>query len=220
MRKTEFANDEYYHICNRGVDKREVFLDNFDYYRFLLSMQEFNRTDPIGSIFENSFRKDKKINSPVWGRVSVYKIEKLVEVVAYCLNPNHYHFILKQLSDNGISKFMLKLGSGYSSYFNNKTKRSGSLFQGPFKAIHINSNEYLLHVSAYVNCNSEIHGAHKADNYKWCSFPEYIGEKKGGLCNKEIILGQFKNKEEYKEYARTVAREMKNKKEMEKLLLE
>jgi len=77
----------------------------------------------------------------------------LVEIIVYCLNPNHYHIILRQVSEGGVSKFMLKLSSGYSSYFNKKNKRSGSLFQGRFKAVHIDSNEYLLYLSAYVNKN-------------------------------------------------------------------
>lgn len=211
MRKTQFANGECYHICNRGVDKREVFSNSCDYVRFLLSLQEFNRPDTIGSIYENSFRNNLETKSP--------SKDKLVEIIAYCLNPNHYHLILKQLRTNGIPIFMHKVGLGYSMYYNNKQKRSGSLFQGPFKSAHIDSNEYLLYVSAYVNCNSEIHKIHKADNYKWCSFPEYI-KNQNGLCNKKTILGQFKNKQKYIDFAKINAKEMKRKKEMAKLILE
>jgi len=212
MRKTQFSNNECYHIYNRGVDKREVFSNPDNYARFLLSLQEFNRVDPIGGIYQNSFKKDDLATK------SLSK-NKLVEIIAYCLNPNHYHLILKQLRKDGISIFMRKAGSGYSMYYNNKQKRSGSLFQGPFKSVHIDSNEYLLYVSAYVNCNSEIHKIHKADNYKWCSFPEYI-KNQNGLCNKKIILGQFKNKQEYANFAKINAKEMKKKKELAKFILE
>jgi REP element-mobilizing transposase RayT len=213
MRKGAFANGEYYHIFNRGIDKKDVFLGAEYFGRFLLSAQEFNRQDAIGSIYQNSFAKEHL------GTKSLSGISPLVEIISYCLNPNHFHFILKQLEDGGISKFMLKLSSGYTTYFNRKQKRSGSLFQGPFKSIHINSNEYLLYVSVYVNCNTEIHRIHKASNYRWCSFSEYANNKKG-LCNKKIILGQFKNAEEYTEFAKINAKEMKRKKEMAKLLIE
>lgn len=218
MRKTEFAIGEYYHVYNRGVDKRDVFLDGQDYARFLTSIIEFNRVDPIGSLFEKNLAEKRGLSPQKEG--DLVPADPLVEVIAYCLNKNHYHLISKQLKDGGISKFMLKLSSGYSSYFNKKYERSGSLFQGPFKSIHINSNEYLLHLSAYVNCNCEVHKIAEAENYKWCSFPDYIGKSNGTLCNKEVILGQFKNLEEYREYAKINAEEMRNKKEMEKLLLE
>ncbi len=82
---------------------------------------------------------------------------KLVDFIAYCINPNHYHFILRQLVDGGLSRFMQKFGGGYTQYYNKKNQRSGVLFQGTFKSIHINSNEYLLYLSAYVNLNNKVH---------------------------------------------------------------
>jgi putative transposase len=115
---------------------------------------------------------------------------------------------------------MHKISTSYTNYFNLKNDRSGSLFQGPFKSIHIDSNEYLLLVSAYVNCNSDVHKIAEADKYEWCSFPEYIGKRKSGWCNKEIILGQFDSPESYYAFAKVNALEMKNKKEAEKILLE
>ena len=219
MRKTEFANNEYYHIYNRGVDKREVFLDEGDYARFLTSMREFNRVDPIGSLYEKYLAEEKRGLSPHKGDL-VPTLTPLVEIVAYCLNPNHFHIILRQLSEGGISKFMLKLSSGYSSYFNKKYKRSGSLFQGPFKSIHIDSNEYLLHLSAYVNKNNFIHG-YNCDNWKYSSLLDYLGKRCGTLCNKEAILAQFDNNiEKYEEFLEANALYLKEKKESAKYLLE
>ncbi|MCX6763784.1 MAG: transposase [Candidatus Moranbacteria bacterium] len=213
MRKTELANGEYYHIYNRGVDKREIFLDGNYYFRFLKDIKEFNN-----NLTREERLRASELNSE--SELSSDEPEKLVNVVCYCLNPNHYHFILQQLTDNGIEKFMHKLSTGYTNYFNQKNERSGALFQGRYKSIHINSNEYLLYLSAYVNLNSEIHKIAKASDYKWCSFPDYIGKRNRVLCNKEIILGQFKDLEEYKKYAKINAEEMRKKKEMEKLLLE
>ena len=197
MRKTEFADDEYYHIFNRGVDKRKIFSDKYDLQRFFQSMKEFNTVEPIGSIYENSFNKDKDKNHQLGSSAS-----KLVEFVCYCLNPNHYHFILKQVSERGIEKFMQKLGAGYTSYFNIKNKRTGVLFQGSFKSVHIDSNEQLLYASSYVNLNFKVHqlGARSAKLWK-SSWGEYVGENNENFCKKDIILDQFKNKNEYKKYA-------------------
>jgi len=162
MLKPFFAKQEFYHIYNRGVDKRDIFMDSDDLYRFLKSMNDFNVQDPIGSIYEHSF----KLGSPT------PKLKKLVNFVAYCLNQNHYHFILEPLVDNGIQKFMHKLSTGYTNYFNEKYKRSGSLFQGGYKAIHINSNEYLLHASVYINLNYKIHKKRGESRFRKRRFPE------------------------------------------------
>lgn len=214
MRKTLLANGEYYHIFNRGTDKRTIFPDEDMFARFLQSMDEFNTTIPIGSIYENSFRKERPLGNPVskFGP----KPKSLVAVVCYCLNPNHYHFILQQMEDRGIEKFMHRLGLGYTKYFNQRHERSGVLFQGPFKAIHIDSNEYLLHLSAYVNLNDRVHGL--GNGVSKSSWGEYMGQ--GGFCAKEIILAQFKNAAEYKDFALDAFMVMQERKDMEKLLIE
>lgn len=211
MRKTEFKIGECYHVYNRGVEKRDVFGGDLDYFRFLKSLEEFNRVDPIGSIFEQSFRDKKESLGN--------EVSKLVDIIAYCLNPNHYHLILKQLEDKGIEKFMHRVGVGYSKYYNHKYKRSGVLFQGVFKSIHIDSNEYLLYLSAYVNKNNFIHGYNK-DNWKYSSLADYLGKRDGKLCNKDIILGQFKNVDEYMEFIEVNALHLKEKKDTEKYLIE
>ncbi|MFA6973133.1 MAG: transposase [Parcubacteria group bacterium] len=211
MRKIEFKNGEYYHIYNRGVEKRDIFLNDFDYLRFLKALNEFNRVDSIGSIFEQGIR-DKKTT---FG----HPVSKLVEINAYCINPNHYHLILRQLQDKGIEKFMHKVGMGYAKYFNHKYKHSGVVFQGGFQAIHIDSNEYLLYLSVYVNKNNFIHGYGKND-WKYSSVLDYLGKRKDELCSKDVVLGQFKSIEEYKEFMEVNALHLKEKKEMEKYLLE
>jgi REP element-mobilizing transposase RayT len=201
MRKVIFANEEIYHIYNRGTDKRVIFEDEYDFQRFLQSLQEFNTLEPIGSIYENSFVK-KQEHAQLGNSVS--KSEELVEIIAYCLNPNHYHLLLKQISDGGISKFMHRLGLGYTKYFNTKHERSGALFQGKFKAIHVNSNEYLLHLSVYVNLNYKVHLL--GNSVSKSSWKEYMGEieKEGVICEKGIILGQFMSIKEYEVYAKNV----------------
>src|SRR3989344_5845137 len=214
MRKESFAIGEYYHIYNRGVDKRKIVQDKFDSSRFIESLIEFNTVKPIGSIFEKNRSKNK---------LSKIKIHKpLINIVAYCLNPNHFHMILEQIEDSGISKFMKRLAGGYSWYFNNRYKRSGTLFQGPFKAKHIDSNEYLLHVSTYVNLNDKVHrvGHQVANKLVKSSWNEYLSPEKLGTCKKDIILKQFKSPGEYENYALKMLPEFLHKKEEEKEIAE
>jgi REP element-mobilizing transposase RayT len=232
--KTEFANDEYYHIYNRGIDKRDIFVDDLDYKRFLLSMNLLNDVENgLMHIWKDAKRmeKDLKTNLVVTDknqsrvdprldlRERLNNRNKLIEIVCYCLNPNHYHFILKQKEEKGVQKFMQKLGIGYTMYFNKKQKRSGSLFQGKFKSIHIDSNEYLLYLSAYVNQNHFIHG-YKDKNWQYSSYLDFVGERNGVLCNKADILDQFGSVDEYKEFVENNSLYLKEKKELEKYILE
>ncbi|MBT3282637.1 hypothetical protein HON59_01355 [bacterium] len=209
-RKFEFVNGDFCHIFNRGVDKRDIFLDKNDIDRFFKGMEEFNTVDSIGSIHENSFHSKNRKN------------KKLVNIICYCLNPNHYHFILEQLADNGITKFMHKIG-GYSKYFNSKYKRSGALFQGKFKAVYLSPDDQLLRSSAYVNLNDKVHSLGcKAP--KLSSWGEYVGDGNNSFCKKDVILDQFDNIKEYKKFAEglliDIKKQREEEKEIEKLLLE
>ncbi len=192
MRKHNFVIGEYYHIYNRGVDKRKTVLDQYDLYRFLKSMQEFNAIEPIGSIYELSFLK-QKFGTPTTK-------SKLVSIIAYCINPNHFHFLITPLVEKGVEKFMQKIG-GYTRYFNEKYKRNGVLFQGKFKSKHIaTDNRYLLHLSAYINMNNRNSLGTPTTKLSKSSLEEYTENKKG-ICNTEIVLGQFENKKEYLKFA-------------------
>lgn len=197
MRKHPFANGELYHIYNRGVEKRAIALDLYDQKRFFQSLDQFNTLNPIGSIYEKQFLK-KQLGS------RTPKSQKLVHFIAYCLNPNHYHFILEQIVEKGIEKFMQRFGTGYTNYFNAKYKRNGPLFQGNFKSIHVDSNEYLLHLSAYVNLNNRVHALDSSSSKRLkskTSWGEYITDNSTNFCKKDIILQQFRNIHEYKHFA-------------------
>lgn len=216
MRKIKFVNNEYYHIFNRGVDKRVIYIKQNDIKRFLQSMNEFNIINPIGSIYENQFENRLGSRTP--------KSKKLVEIICYCLLPNHYHFVLKQLVDNGIVKFMHKIGTGYTNHFNEKYKRSGSLFQGAFKAVHINSNEQLLHNSVYVNLNNKVHqlGSRTPKLQVKSSWNEYMSNKKdteNNFCTKDIILDQFNTLADYREFAEESLKEILERREDMKMLI-
>lgn len=206
MRDVVFANGEFYHVYNRGVDKRTIFSHARDVDRFFQGMEEFNAVEPIGSIFENSFRKNKLGNST--SKQSKQTKDSLVRFIAFCVNPNHYHFLLEQVVDGGISSFMKRLSGGYTKYFNERYHRTGVLFQGRFKAVHIDSNEYLLHLSAYINLNDQVHQLGNSTSKltsklvkSRSSWGEYVGRNGENFCKKEIILKQFKNKNLYNTFA-------------------
>ena len=212
MRKVFFANGEYYHIYNRGLDKRVVFPKREDMDRFFQSIITFNAVEPIGSIYEDIWntKLGRKRRSP-----------RLVDIICYCLNPNHFHLLLKQIKDGGISEFMRRIG-GYTYYFNLKYKRSGPLYQGTFKSTHIASNGQLLHASAYVNLNNRVHRLGGSTSKS--SWNEYIGRANDGICEKGIILDQFASKTEYREFAESSLADILERKEkdreLEKMLLE
>ena len=208
MRKHSFVVGEYYHIYNRGTDKRNIFINEKDLSRFWESLFDFNQIEPIGSMFEFSFKKKTG---------EVKKTKPLVQFVAYCLNPNHFHFLITPLQEKGIEKFMQRLGNGYTKYFNNRHKRSGVLFQGKFKSKYIDSNEYLLHLSAYINGNDKL--GHPMSKLSKSSLKEFLGEAVGKkLCNTEIILKQFKNKKEYEKFVLSSLEDIELRKEMLKEL--
>ena len=154
MRKQPLITGEYYHIYNRGVDKRDIFGDKKDLLRFVESISEFNQIEAVGSI-RNLRKNDQTAPKALSGG------KPLVAFVAYCLNPNHFHFVLKQLVDGGIAKFMQKLQAGYTSYFNAKNSRTGSLFQGTFKSNLMGSENYFNKTVGYVNKNYQVHNIPK-----------------------------------------------------------
>jgi|SRR3989344_1887471 len=191
MRKTPLVSGEIYHIYNRGVDKRDIFADEADRDRFYLSLQLFNTKDPIGSVYEQMFEKSHRI---------IRESQALVEFIAYCLNHNHFHLLIKQNIDGGISEFMKRVSGGYTWYFNNRHDRSGVLFQGRFKSRHINTNAYLLHVSAYVNLNDRVHqlggSTAKLVQSSWDEYRSNPLSKR--ICTgKDVILEQFSSSDDY-----------------------
>ncbi|MBI5138481.1 MAG: transposase [Candidatus Vogelbacteria bacterium] len=150
MRLDPIETGEIYHVYNRGVDKRQITLDTHDSNRFVQGLIEFNTTDEIGSL------RDHEANS---GRLQTANLEHkpLVEILSHCLNPNHFHLILRQLIDNGVSHFMRSQIGGYARYFNKRHNRSGALFEGRFKAKWIEDEDILMYKSVYVNQNDRVH---------------------------------------------------------------
>ncbi len=153
MRKHPLVTGEVYHIYNRGVDKRDVFMSKDDLERFVLSVKEFNRIKPTGSI------RDKYVYNPGAEHLGIAGDDNnpLVSIVCYSFLPNHFHFIVKQEVDGGVSEFFKRLLGGYTNYFNKIYERSGVLFQGPFKSHVIDSDQYLIKIRPYGNMNDLVH---------------------------------------------------------------
>ncbi len=158
MRKDPLITEQYYHIYNRGVDKRDIFMDKNDLDRFILSIKEFNVVEPVGSLSEllkNKTDLDRLKNEG----------KPLISIVCYCINPNHFHFIIKQEADGGVSEFFKRLLCAYTIYFNKTHNRTGSLFQGRFKSKMIKDNDYFLKIRPYVNINYLIHDIPQEKSY-------------------------------------------------------
>lgn len=208
MRNHVFEIGKYYHIYNRGSDKRDIILDEEDLKRFMQSLVEFNVIEPIQSIFQLYLRKNLNFSSPTTKN-------PLVSIIAYCINLNHFHLLITPLVDKGIEKFMQRIG-GYTRYFNEKNKRTGVLFQGKFKSKIIENNNYLLNLSAYINFNNRKENGDFISEFSKSSLEEYTQDNIKGLCEKEIILSNFKSKKDYFDFAKSSWKEtLKRKEEIE-----
>lgn len=203
IRKVNFVPGEYYHIYNRGNSKQQIFLDEKDYKRFIdllyavNSEEKFNFSDSVKgiSVYERNIDK------------------KLISIGAYCLMPNHFHILITPLSEEGVSRFMQKLSTAYAMYFNQKYKHTGSLFEGKFKAEHLNNDIYLKYIFSYIHLNpikliqkdwkeAGIKDKQKAinylNNYKHSSLFEYLNKKRIEnliVCRKDFP--DYFNKEGY-----------------------
>lgn len=203
QRKIVFANNSYYHVYNRGYDRREIFGIDKEYKRAMATVRYYrfgNLIIPLSRYLELSEKAQK---------VAIRNIEKnknqLVEIVSYCLMPNHFHFLLKQLKDDGIKDFIGNFSNSYTKYYNTRHQRSSSLLQGTFKAVYIETNEQLLHLSRYIHLNPIKSSRVDIDNledYRWSSYREYLGLDKEKLCDPGIVLSQFKNSGKYEDFVK------------------
>lgn len=146
QRKVPFLEGEYYHLYNRGVEKRHIFSSANDYKRFmaLLYLANSDENLRLDNIFRNTAHKNI---------FTTQRGNPLVALGAFCLMPNHFHLLATPLMEKGLSKYMLKLQTGYSMYFNVKNRRDGSLFQGPFKSEHAGEDRYLKYLFSYIHLN-------------------------------------------------------------------
>jgi len=212
MRKTIIANGEYYHIFNRGTDKKTIFATSNEYRRFLDLMRLYQYEKPIRFSFLNKIERENIILERSG--------EKLVEIICYCLMPNHYHLLLKQNSDNGISRFIRIITNSYARYFNIAHERTGILFQGNFKAVRVEDNEQLLYLSRYIHNNPRAGFLQdNSSTWNWSSIHEFISNSRG-QCDKQIILEQFRNTKTYLNFIDDYKNNINTRSHIENLILD
>jgi len=233
LRKKEItkAVGGIFHVLNRGVDGRNIFLDEKDYFRFVHNLFEFNDLNPALNT-KYYFNQSKDFGNPY----NIRKSRKLiVEILAFCLMPNHFHLLLKQRGEGNIIKFMQKLGAGYANYFNQKYKRSGALFQGRYKLLLLNSESHFVHLPYYIHFNpldltmpewrkGEIQNYQKAvevlNSFRWSSHLDYIGKNNfPSVTQREFLLKIFGGAENYKDNVKNWLKEMEIEK-IKKIILE
>lgn len=195
------VNDHFYHIFNRGVNKQPIFQGVRDYKR-AMGILEFYSFNPKLRFSKFLLLSQEERNNFM---DSLHKInDKLVDIICFCLMPNHFHLLLNQLKDNGISKFMANLQNSFTRYFNTKHERIGPLLQGQFKAVLIEDDNQLLHVSRYIHLNPYssfiVKDLASLEKYPWSSLSEYLGIASTQICEKLVILSHFKNAEDYKKF--------------------
>ena len=201
-RKEEFINGEIYHIILRAIDDNLIFKDTNDYYRGIFSIYEFNDTNYVSIKKRREarlrFKNLQKASSqhPMLTDLSDFidKRDKIIEILTFCFMPNHIHLLLRQIKENGISKFMQKVGIGYGKYFNGKYKRKGYVFQNRFKSVHIKDNNQFMVVVPYIFTNPvaliepkwkeqgiKNHSSEEIikflENYKWSNYQDCISIK-------------------------------------------
>ncbi len=181
-----FIENGYYHIYNRGVAKQKIFTAEKDYRTFLYFIKEYllpiEQKDSAGSEITNARRKPISCSADI-------------ELLAYCLMPNHFHFLIKNTSEKGMAKFMKALSVSYSGYFNRTYQRVGPIFQGRYKAVLIETNEQLVYVSKYVHRNPKnlLARVRPLQEYSYSSYVNYLGKRKQDWVKPKEILSFFSN---------------------------
>lgn len=201
---------EYHHVFNRGMQKQPIFTKNADQYRFLfllLTLQGSFTVPNINRILKSSVERSIL-------KIDLYLVEEIlkdrqVELVSFCLMPNHFHLIVRELHEGGISKYMQRLQNAYTKYFNTKYNKSGHLFQSSYKSKVILDDLYLMHLSAYIHKNPKEFSdkVGREDSYYWSSYQDCVlNNRFPNLLAPEVLLKKEENfnyKESYREFVRT-----------------
>ena len=195
-----FTSGEYYHVFNRGVERRPIFTNDRDYKRALATLTYYRSSSP-------PVRFSKFLTTPIDSKAELVKRLAAspldVSLVSYCLMPNHFHFLVQQLSENGVPKFVSKFSNSYTKYFNTKHSRVGPLLQGNFKAVLVESEEQLLHLSRYIHINpvvSSLVKRNELSTYRWSSFNEYLTHISSGIVDPTSVMFRFPNSQKYLDF--------------------
>jgi putative transposase len=225
MRKEKFVPNEYYHIYNRTIFNIPEFKEPENAKKLLNSFLIANSTKSGEAFLFLRNNKNAKINDAL---KITKQGQKLVDVLCYVIMPAHYHLLLKERQENGIINFVHKCDISISKYINIKKERKGSLFEGRFSSKHINSDEYLVHLSVYIHLNpldflvGKNWREHKLKNwlkaknkllaYQWTSLKSYISNIKDPVISgQKIIMDQFDTKSGYEQYLKNWSKESSSK---------
>lgn len=205
IRKIAFAPGEFFHVYNRGMQKQPIFKNDADRWRFLFSLLHFQSDLSFDNISElvPFFLQHRMLKRRSTTQEIIDK--RVVSLQAFSLMPNHFHLLIKETGENGISRYLQRIQNSYTKYFNTKHEKSGHLFQGPFKAVHVADNEQLLYLSAYIhrNCCELKLWQNRPSNYPWSSYQDYIGKNRWEkLLDTEIIKEQFDSPRDYDNWVR------------------
>lgn len=223
MRNVQFVKGNYYHIFNRGVEKRDIFGNDSDKWRFLQALFLFNDEKfSLGWLWRLE-RDEGAMNFKVLKNFFAEQNrnrDQLVRILADCLMPNHFHLLIEEIKENGISRFMHKIGTGYTNFFNKKYDRVGSLFQGSYKAVMIEKDDYLQYLLAYINIinpaqliEPEIKEKgvididkilNFAEEYQWSTHQYYLGKMDSVIVEKGIFQNFFPTPEEYRDFSKKI----------------
>ncbi|OGE66824.1 hypothetical protein A3H85_01720 [Candidatus Daviesbacteria bacterium RIFCSPLOWO2_02_FULL_40_8] len=189
-RLTKFTKSGLYHIYNRRLQKQPIFTDRKDYSHFLQTFFYYQIENPKPKFSTYRISKLFKIDPS----------KKIVDIICYCLMPNHFHLLVTQLRDGGVSEFMRRFIHSYTKYRNIKYNLQGPIFQGIFKAVEIETDEQLLHLSRYIHLNPVVSCLiNNPDLYPWSSYNSYFIEG-GPFINKGKILEHFKSLDSYRDF--------------------
>ncbi|MFC1727829.1 transposase [Patescibacteria group bacterium] len=221
-RKTIFANNLIYHTISRGIAQEQIFSSVYDYQRAIDLIDYYRYQKPPLSF---SFYKRLSVKDREQYLSLLRSRKKIVEILAFCLMPNHCHFLLRQNEDKGISDFMRNWQNGYAKYFNLKHERAGGLFQSMFKAVRIKTDFQLLHVSRYIHLNpvtAYLIEVEELANFKWSSFANYIspGKNRHQFVNPRSVLNYYKGKKRYQKFVYNQADYQRKLQRIKKLALE
>ncbi len=204
MRNIKIAPGEYYHIYNRGMSKQNIFLDDSDRVRFLFCLLYFQSDYTFNnlSFYTNYFKKHKKFNLSK-RTLSDIVLNRSVGLVNFTLMPNHFHMTVLEVKEKGIATYMQRVLNAYTKYFNTKYKKSGHLLQGPYQAVHVEDNEQLLYLSAYIHKNPKEIVGEKWQKYFWSSYQDCVLKNRWpGVLVNSIIIEQFDSKNTYSDFVK------------------
>lgn len=199
-RKTPLITGEYYHVYNRGAARQPVFITKYDYKRALATLSYYRFAKPPVKL--SRFKDLSKEDQQSFLTKLENKDKRLVQLIGFVLMPNHFHFLIRQDIDNGVSTYISRVTNSYTRYFNTKRDRTGAVFQGVFKSVHVESTEQLVYLSRYIHLNplvSFIVQENDFVSYAWSSLSHYLSGD-STLVEIKPILSEFSSIDSYKKF--------------------